>query len=252
MTGKTLCSMVAGCGEKAKTADTAEAKAIQASNKEAGEKKSCCALKATAAKNKEGGCAAEANVVAASNNESAKSGCSAEVAKACGAEGAVKTASDKSGCSAEVAKACGAEGAVQTASAKSSGCCASGAKAKAVAAKSEGGCSKKGGQVVVGSGFPVVMPAMFYKADAGFCAASMKEAGCGEGKAEAKVEKVSSASGCCKSGAKVQNVAAKDPNCCKGSGVRADGKPCQNDGDHCKGEKVAEPVKAGEPVASRQ
>ncbi|MBL8746348.1 MAG: hypothetical protein JNK58_08340 [Phycisphaerae bacterium] len=167
---------------------------------------------------------------------------------------------------------------VTTASAKegsAKSCCPLG-KTVAAAAKS-GECAKtcssdkvasaKRGFYMMGGSVPVAMPAMFYNNKASFCTASLKEVGgCNTPCADkAKVETVAAkqaASGCCKGKtAAVETVAAKDgaapAGCCKGSGTRPDGTPCQKDGPHCdqgakEAQKAPEAEKAGEPVASRQ
>lgn len=159
---------------------------------------------------------------------------------------------------------------------KADGCCplAKAAAVKAAAAKS-GECAKtcsgetvasahRKGFYLMNGAVPVAMPAMFYDKSAKFCTASLVEvSGCdkpctGEGKVEAVAAKT--ASGCCKGKtAAVSTVAAKDApaGCCKGTGVRPDGTPCQKDGPHCDNaaEKAAEapkPANTGKPIASRE
>lgn len=132
---------------------------------------------------------------------------------------------------------------------EASGCCAMKAlAAKAAAAKS--GCCKSAsrGIVTIAASHPIVMPAMFYKADANFCTAGFKEAGGCDSPCTGAA------------GAKVVNAAAADKasGCCKGSGVRADGEACKKDGAQCEkeksekaAEKPADAEKKAEPVASR-
>lgn len=166
-------------------------------------------------------------------------------------------------------KSCCALG--KLAKAKSGGCSGE-AQVVAAAAKSgecakscsEGKLAKRGFHMMNGS-VPVAMPAMFYNAKAEFCVASLKEVGgCNTPcSGEAKVEQAAAkeASGCCKGKtAAVSTVAAKEgatpAGCCKGTGTRADGTPCQKDGPHCDqgktAEKAPEAPKSGEPVASRE
>jgi hypothetical protein len=190
---------------------------------------------------------------------SALHGCGEKTAECTKDAKAVKTVAAKEG----EGKACCA----LAKTAKASGGC-SGAEAKTIAASAkEGECAKKcsGGKVasarrgfsLMNGAVPVAMPAMFYNKDASFCAASLKEASsCNtpcSGEGAVKAASATEKSGCCKAG-KAQAVAAKDAGCCKGTGVRADGQPCKNDGDHCKKDagKEAQAEKAGEPVAARQ
>jgi hypothetical protein len=231
MTGKSVCSLVQGCGEKA---DSAENKNVTTVAAKEGEKKGCCSLSKTVA---------------------AKSG---ECSKPCTGEGKAEAVAAKSG---ECAKACSGEAKVVDASAKSGECAKACSAAKVASAK-------RGFYLMNGS-VPVAMPAMFYNNKAGFCTASLKEVGgCDKpctGEATVSTAAATEAkSGCCKGKTTaVSTVAAKEgaaAGCCKGTGTRADGTPCQKDGDHCdqgkktaEGEKApAEAQKTGEPVASRE
>lgn len=254
MTGKSVCSLVQGCGEK--TANSENKNVTTVAAKEGEKKSGCCSLAKTASA-KSGGCNKAAEGEATVVQASAKSG--GDCSKPCTGEGKVETVAAKSG---ECAKACSGEAKVVDASAKSSECakaCSSGKVASA----------KRGFYLMNGS-VPVAMPAMFYNNKASFCTASLKEVGgcdkpcTGEAAVTTVVATETKSSGCCKGKtAAVSTVAAKEgaaAGCCKGTGTRADGTPCQKDGPHCdqgaktaEGQKApAEAPKSGEPVASRE
>lgn len=237
MTGKSICSIAGACGEKDKSAEATKAVNTVA-NKEGGEKKSCCPLsKAQTVANKEGGCsgASEAKVTQVAAKDAS------ECAKACAGEAKVTQAAAKD--ASECAKACAGEAKTVKVAAKEGSACA---KACSSTAKA----TRFGTSVVMAGQTPVVMPAMFFNPAAKVEKISLKETGgCTEA---AKAACAAKPEACC-SKAKVENAAAKeDAGCCKGTGKRADGQPCKNEGEHCKeGDKAAD-KKAGEPVASRQ
>jgi hypothetical protein len=253
MTGKSLCSMVAACGDKSAEATKT---VTTVANKEGGEKKSCCPLsKAQNVAAKEGGCSGEAAKV---TNVAAKE--AGECAKSCSGEAKVSTVAAKEG---SCNKPCTGEAKVSTVAAKEGSCnkpCTGEAKVSTVAAK-EGSCNKPctgeakatrfGTSVVMAGQTPVVMPAMFYNPAAKLEKVSLKEnGGCSD---EAKAACAANPATCCSAKGKVENASAKsDAGCCKGTGKRADGEPCKNDGDHCKDGAKAADKNAGTPIAARQ
>lgn len=114
--------------------------------------------------------------------------------------------------------------------------------------------------VVLGSAYPIAIPAAFYDRTAstdcselkasGCCksakavnASTTEKSGCCKSKDAAAINASSTTekSGCCKSGAKAVDASATqaEDGCCKGSGKRADGKECCGKCPSKAGEKVA-------------
>ena len=249
------------CDEKAETTEV-----IAASHSEEG--KSCCALgklaeeaEVVAASNEKASCASacskpcgerqtvRATVVQASYPlmmpamlESAEADCGA---KPCGGKAVQAVANAKASCASQCSKSCDTSG-VQTIAAK--------AKKAACGSSCDKPCSGKGLMKMVRYMNWKVEPGIIaasYNAKRSACASSCDKP-CGVTKAVQAVAanaKASCGASCSKScGDKTAVQAAsnvKDSGCCKGSGVRADGKAC------CGGcDKPADKKVEGEPVAS--
>jgi len=259
LTGKSLCSVVHACdGEKAATT-------VQASETKT-ETKSCCALKAAVAGASNTKCTKSASscckgassmtsgvvalnaaypIVVPASFYSEKSCCSSSFVKAAsttavassccqGANKAAMIAASTPTATTGCCKAAQAQTAtiaasnetgVCTKAASASGCCkAAQAQTATIAASTETGvctkaasasgccalkaakCSGKSGVVAATSAYPVMIPAAFYS-DVQVCPTTLV-------KSESCTKAVSS------------TCPMNDPGCCKGSGVRADGKPC--------------------------
>jgi hypothetical protein len=249
------------CDEKAETTEV-----IAASHSEEG--KSCCAL---------GKLAEEAEVVAASNE---KASCASACSKPCGERQTVRATVVQASYplmmpamleSAEAdcgAKPCGGKAVQAVANAKAScasqcskSCDTSGVQTIAAKAK-KAACGSSCDKPCSGTGLMKMVRYMNWKVEPGIIAASYNakrsacasscDKPCGVTKAVQAVAanaKASCGASCSKScGDKTAVQAAsnvKDSGCCKGSGVRADGKAC------CGGcDKPADKKVEGEPVAS--
>jgi len=230
LTGKTLCSVIHGCdGEKAATT-------VQASETKT-ETKSCCALKAAVAAALNSQCTKSASscckgassmtsgvvalnaaypIVVPASFYSEKSCCSASFVKAAsttavassccqGANKAAMIAASTPTAASGCCKAAQAQKATIAAS-NETGVCTKVASASGCCALKAAKCSGKSGVVAATSAYPVMIPAAFYS-DVQVCPTTLV-------KSESCTKAVSS------------TCPMNDPGCCKGSGVRADGKPC--------------------------